>query len=124
MHFDQRTQKALREVGLDRERLRKASKLVTEAVQRDAEQLEAFFENGGTFYSDMEMAHSASDVQEHDVEFVDLFTHGADLRGYLRFDSWGVPIEDGRILSDEKVELRLGSTVNARVRFARDEDAL
>lgn len=124
MHFDQRTQKALREVGLDRERLRKASKLVTEAVQRDAEQLEAFFENGGTFYSDMEMAHSASDVQEHDVEFVDLFTHGADLRGYLRFDSWGVPVEDGRILSDEKVELRLGSTVNARVRFARDEDAL
>lgn len=114
----------MREVGLDRERLRKASKLVTEAVQRDAEELEAFFEDGGTFYSDMEMAHSASDVQEHDVEFVDLFTHGADLRGYLRFGSWGVPVEDGRILSDEKVELRLGSTVNARVRFARDEDAL
>lgn len=124
MHFDQRTQKALREVGLGREELRTASKLVTEAVQRDAEQLAAFFEDGGTFYSDMEMAHSASDIQEHDVEFVDLFTHGAELRGYLRFDSWGVPIEDGRVLTDDKVELRLGPTVDDRVRFARDEDAL
>lgn len=124
MHFDQRTQKALREVGLGREDLRKASKLVTEAVQRDAEQLEAFFADGGTFYSDMEMAHSASDIQEHDVEYVDLFTHGSDMRGYLRFDSWGVPIEDGRILTDEKVELRLGPTVDDRVRFARDADEL
>ena len=124
MHFDQRTQKALREVGLGREELRKASKLVTEAVQRDAERLEAFFADGGTFYSDMEMAHSASDVQEHTVEFVDLFTHGADLRGYLRFDTWGVPVEDGRVLTDEKVELSLGPTVNDRVRFARDRDDL
>ncbi|SEO51559.1 hypothetical protein SAMN04487948_10321 [Halogranum amylolyticum] len=124
MHFDQRTQQALREVGLGREELRKASKLVTEAVQRDAEQLEAFFEDGGTFYSDMEMAHSSTDVQEHEVEYLDLFTHGADLRGYLRFDSWGVPVEDGRVLNDETVELRLGPTVDARVRFARDRDAL
>lgn len=124
MHFDQRTQKALREVGLGREDLRKASKLVTEAIQRDAEQLETFFADGGTFYSDMEMAHSASDIQEHDVEYLDLFTHGSDLRGYLRFGSWGVPVEDGRILTDEKVELRLGPTVNDRVRFARDADEL
>jgi hypothetical protein len=124
MHFDQRTQKALREVGLGRDDLRKASKLVAEAVQRDAERLETFFGDGGTFYSDMEMAHSASDVQEHDVAFLDLFTHGSDLRGYLRFDSWGVPVEDGRVLSDDKVELRLGPTVDARVRFARDADAL
>lgn len=124
MHFDQRTQKALREVGLGREDLRKASKLVTEAIQRDAEQLEAFFADGGTFYSDMDMAHSSTDIQEHEVEYLDLFTHGSDLRGYLRFDSWGVPVEDGRVLTDEKVELRLGPTVNDRVRFARDADEL
>ncbi|SDM02911.1 hypothetical protein SAMN04487949_0564 [Halogranum gelatinilyticum] len=124
MHFDQRTQKALREVGLGREDLRKASKLVTEAVQRDAEQLEAFFADGGTVYSDMEMAHSSTDVQEHEVEYLDLFTHGSDIRGYLRFDSWGVPVEDGRILNDETVELRLGPTVDDRVRFARNADAL
>jgi hypothetical protein len=124
MHFDQRTQKALREVGLGREDLRKASKLVTEAVQRDAERLEAFFADGGTVYSDMEMAHSSTDVQEHEVEYLDLFTHGSDIRGYLRFDSWGVPVEDGRILNDDVVELRLGPTVDDRVRFARDADAL
>jgi len=124
MHFDQRTQRALREVGLDRDDLRRASRLVTEAVERDADRLEAFFADADDVYSDMEMAHSSSDVQEHDVEYLDLFTHGADLRGYLRFDSWGVPVEDGRVLSEGKVELRLGPTVNARVRFATDRDAL
>lgn len=124
MHFDQRTQNALREVGLDHDDLRQASELVAEAVEDDAERLETFFEGGGTFYSDMEMAHSASDVQEHDVEYLDLFTHGSDLRGYLRFDSWGVPVEGGRVLSEAKVELTLGPTVHDRVRFARDADEL
>lgn len=124
MHFDQRTQNALREVGLGQDDIRKASDLVAEAVTRDSERLEAFFEDNDTVYSDMEMAHSATDVQEHRLEYLDLFTHGADLRGYLRFDSWGVPVEGGRVLSEEKVELRLGPTVNDRVRFARDRDAL
>ncbi len=122
MHFDQRTQKALRKVGLDRDDIRRASGLVTEAIQQDAEKLMAFFGDGGQFYSDMEMAHSAADINEHAVAYLDLFTHGSDMRGYLRFDSWGVPVEDGRILTENKVELTLGPTVNDRVRFARSED--
>ena len=124
MHFDQRTQRALREVGLGRDDLRRASNLVVEAVERDRADLADFFDGGGTVYSDMEMAHSSSSIQAHEVDHVDLYTHGADLRGYLLFDSWGVPIEDGRVLSEGKVELSLGPTVNDRVRFARDRDAL
>lgn len=124
MHFDQRTQAALREVGLSRADIRKASKAVSEAVERDAETLEAFFDGVETVYSDMDMAHSASDVQEHTVAYLDLFTHGADIRGYLRFDSWGVPVDGGRPLDDGKVELSLGGTVNDRVRFVHDPSLL
>jgi hypothetical protein len=124
MHFDQRTQAALRDVGLSRAEIREASEAVSDAVDRDAEALEAFFAGGGRFYSDMEMAHSASDVQEHAVEYLDLYTHGAELRGYLRFDTWGVPVEAGRPLGDDTAELSLAGTVNDRVRFARDPDEL
>jgi hypothetical protein len=124
MHFDQRTQAALRDAGLSRNDIRDVSKAVAEAAARDAERLVAFFDGVETVYSDMEMAHSAADVQEHAVEYLDLYTHAADVRGYLRFDSWGVPVEGGRPLSEEKVELSLGGTVNARVRFALDPDRL
>jgi hypothetical protein len=124
MHFDQRTQAALREVGLSNEELRAASQAVVEAVERDADALETFFESETTVYSDMEMAHSSSELQEHDVEFLDLYTHGADIRGYIRFDAWGAPVEGGRVLTDETVELSLGPTVNDRVRFAVDPDLL
>ena len=120
MHFDPREQAALREVGLDTDDLRTASDLVSDAVESDAEQLDQFFGDGGTFYSNMEMAHSEGDTQEHTVEYLDLYTHGSEIRGYLRFDSWGVPVEGGRPLSDDKVELSLGGTVNDRVRFVRD----
>ncbi|WP_224270225.1 DUF7532 family protein [Haloprofundus salinisoli] len=124
MHFDSRTQAALREVGVDTEQIREASDLVAEAVAEDADALAAFFADGGTFYSDMEMAHSSDEIQQHVVDHVDLYTHGASMRGYLQFDSWGVPVEGGRILSDDVVELTLGPTVHDRVRFARDPDAL
>ena len=123
MHFDQRTQAALREVGLTREEVRKASELVSTAVDRDAETLREFFERD-VVYSDMELAHSAGGINEHAVEYLDLFTHGSDLRGYLRFDTWGVPVEGGRVLSADVVELSLGPTIHDRVRFAHDEDAL
>lgn len=123
MHFDQRTQEALRTVGLSNEEIREASELVVDAVDRDADRLRSFFERD-VVYSDMEMAHSSGGINEHAVSFVDLFTHGSDLRGYLRFDTWGVPVEGGRILSEDVVELTLGPTVDDRVRFARDEDAL
>jgi hypothetical protein len=124
MHFDPRTQAALREVGLDDADLRRASDLVSEAVDRDAAALESFFEDADTVYSDMEMAHSASDVQEHEVRWLDSYTHGGDLRGYLAFDTWGVYVEGGRVLSPDVVELSLGPTVHDRVRFARDPEAL
>ncbi|MFD1597950.1 DUF7532 family protein [Halobellus rarus] len=123
MHFDQRTQAALRDVGLSREEVREASERVSAAVDRDADSLREFFDRD-VVYSDMEMAHSAGGINEHAVEYLDLFTHGSDLRGYLRFDAWGVPVEGGRVLSDDVVELSLGPTVHDRVRFARDEDAL
>ena len=123
MHFDQRTQAALRDAGLDDADIRAASDAVTAAVERDAERLEAFFDRD-VVYSDMERAHSAGGLNEHTVEFLDLFTHGSDLRGYLRFGTWGVPVEGGRVLSEDVVELSLGPTVHDRVRFAADKDAL
>lgn len=123
MHFDQRTQAALRDVGLDDADIREASDAVAAAVERDADRLRAFFDRD-TVYSDMEMAHSAGGINEHAVDYLDLFTHGSDLRGYLRFETWGVPVEGGRVLSEDVVELSLGPTVNDRVRFAADGDAL
>lgn len=124
MHFDSRTQAALRDVGLDADEIRRASELVVEATAEEAAALESFFEGGGTVYSDMELAHSTGDVQSHEVDHFDVYTHAADIRGYLKFDSWGVPVEGGRVLSEGKVELTLGPTVHGRVRFAREADRL
>lgn len=124
MHFDQRTQQALREAGLDQETIVEASDRVAELVETDAAELEAFFETHETVYSDMALAHSREEFPEHAVEYCDLFTHGADIRGYLRFDSWGVPVEGGRVLDEDLVELSLGPTVDSRVRFAASRDAL
>lgn len=129
MHFDGRTQQALREAGLDDELIGTISDRVAELVADDAERLRVFFDGSGPYYSDMELAHSTEPIQEHETAEVDLFTHGSDLRGYLSFDSWGVPVEGGRVLrtADETptlVELSLGSTVHDRVRFAHERDAL
>ncbi|ADJ16089.1 DUF7532 family protein [Halalkalicoccus jeotgali] len=124
MHFDQRTQQALREAGLEREAIVAASDRVAELVAADADDLVGFFEAHGTVYSDMDLAHSREEFPEHAVEYCDLFTHGADIRGYLRFDSWGVPVEGGRVLDEGLVELSLGPTVDARVKFAASRDAL
>jgi len=134
MHFDQRTQRALREAGLDADAIEAASDRVAELVAEDAERLRAFFADDGPYYSDMELAHSTAETQEHATADVDLFTHGSDLRGYLSLDGWGVPVEGGRVLRSEAaeggtetpvlVELSLGETVHDRVRFARDPEAL
>ena len=124
MHFTQREQEALRDAGLSTEELSDASERVVELTDEAAADLGAFFADRETLYSDMDLAHSSSDVQEHAVDYLDLFTHADDVRGYLRFDSWGVPVEGGRVLSDETVELTLGPTVDARVRFAADREAL
>ncbi|ADB62135.1 hypothetical protein Htur_3271 [Haloterrigena turkmenica DSM 5511] len=124
MHFDQRTQQALRDVGLETDDLRAASEAVVEAVAADAAALEEFFDERDTVYSDMDMAHSSSEYPEHTVEYLDLTTHADEMRGWLRFDTWGVYVEDGRVLPDESVELTLGPTINGRVRFAPDRETL
>jgi hypothetical protein len=124
MHFDQRTQRALREVGLSTAEIEAASDTVVEATEADAGRLETFFEGRETIYSDMDRAHSSTEYPEHAVEYLDLFTHAADIRGYLRFDNWGVPVEGGRVLDEGLVELTLGPTVDDRVRFAPDRDSL
>ncbi|ELY68420.1 DUF7532 family protein [Natrinema versiforme] len=124
MHFDQRTQQALRDVGLETDDLRAASEAVVEAVAEDAAALEEFFADHDTVYSDMEMAHSSADYPEHEVDYADLTTHADEMRGWLRFETWGVSVEDGRILDEDYVELSLGPTINDRVRFAADRDIL
>ncbi|MFC7027354.1 hypothetical protein ACFQJ5_06715 [Halomicroarcula sp. GCM10025324] len=124
MHFTQREQQALREAGVAQETIETASAAVVESTGEAAADLEAFFDGRETVYSDIDLAHSDSDIQEHTVEYLDLFTHADDIRGYLRFDTWGVPVEGGRVLSDGAVELSLGPTVDSRVRFAGREDAL
>ncbi|MFA9502132.1 hypothetical protein ACERIM_05045 [Natrinema sp. H-ect1] len=124
MHFDQRTQRALRDVGLETDDLRAASEAVVEAVADDAAALEAFFDDHDTVYSDMDMAHSSSAYPEHAVDYADITTHGDEMRGWLRFETWGVYVEGGRLLEDGSVELSLGPTINDRVRFAADRDRL
>jgi hypothetical protein len=124
MHFTQREQAALREAGLTQSEIEAASSAVVEATADDAATVADFFAGRETVYSDMEMAHSASAIQEHSLEWVDCYTHADDIRGYIRFDTWGVPIEGARVLSDEVVELSLGPTINDRIRFAAERDAL
>jgi hypothetical protein len=124
MHFTQREQQALRDAGLDQSTLEAVSEAVADATQQAAADLEAFFAGRETVYSDMDIAHSSSDVQTHTLEYVDLYTHADDIRGYVRFDSWGVPVEGGRVLTEKTVELTLGPTVDGRVRFAAAEAEL
>jgi hypothetical protein len=124
MHFDQRTQRALREVGLSTDEIREASEAVVAATAEAAADLETFFADLETVYSDVDLAHSASEYPEHDLAYVDLYTHADDLRGYVKFDGWGASVEGGRVLSADVVELSLGETVHDRVRFAADRDAL
>lgn len=129
MHFDGRTQQALREAGLDAAAIATVSDRVAELVADDANRLREFFADDGPYHSDMELAHSTAAVQEHATADIDVFTHGSDLRGYLSLDGWGVPIEGGRILRSAGetpvlVELSLGPTIHDRVRFARDPEEL
>jgi hypothetical protein len=124
MHFDQREQQALREAGLSTDEIEAASDRVADLVDEAAVDLEAFFESHDTLHSDLSMAHSSSAFSTHEGVTLDCYTHAADLRGWLRFETWGAFVEDGRVLSDEVVELSLGPTVHERVRFATTPDAL
>jgi RNA binding exosome subunit len=129
MLFDQRTRAALRDAGLTQEDLREVEQAATDQAREDAERVESFFDSLDTVYSDMDLTHSRDDLPEHDLDYVDLFTHSEDVRGFLRFDSWGAYVEGARVLEADDgrasvVELTLGPTVNDRVRFARDRAAL
>jgi hypothetical protein len=132
MHFDPREQAALREAGLSTEDLEAASEAVADAATAEAARVEAFFVDRTPVYSDLELAHSDADVQHHEHATVDLFTHAADIRGFVRFDTWGAWVEDARVLAAPAgeealptvVELTLGPTVHDRVRFAADREAL
>ena len=124
MHFDQREGRALREAGLSTEELEAASDRVADLVDGAAADLEAFFQDNETLHSDLSMAHTSSEFSTHEGATLDLYTHAADLRGWLRFETWGAFVEDGRVLSDDVVELTLGPTVHDRVRFATTPDAL
>ena len=124
MSLDPRTRRALREAGVAEETLREALDAAADAADRDADRLESFFEEHDVVYSDMDLTHSADEYPEHAVEYADLFTHSEDVRGWLRFDTWGVYVEGGRPLDDGTVELTLGPTVHDRVRFASAREQL
>lgn len=124
MHFDQRTQRALRDVGLEADDLEEAAESVAALVEADAVVLEEFFAEHDVVFSDMELAHSEGDLPRHEVDHLDLYTHAEELRGWLRFDTWGAYVEDGRVLDEDLVELTLGPTVHDRVRFAPERERL
>lgn len=124
MHFDQRTQAALRQVGLSTAEIETAAEHVVTATREAATELERFFADRDVVYSDMDIAHGGGETVTHDACDLDLYTHADELRGYLRFDSWGAYVEAGRVLEDDLVELTLGPTVHDRVRFASTPEAL
>ncbi|GAA0306854.1 DUF7532 family protein [Halarchaeum salinum] len=124
MLFDQPTRHALREAGVSAETLRDVEQTVAAEARETADDVAAFFADHETVYSDMDQTHSNETYPEHDVDYCDLFTHSQDIRGFLRFDTWGVYVEGARLLDDGTVELELGPTVHDRVRFATTRDAL
>lgn len=124
MHFDPRTQAALREVGLSTADIEQAADNVASAVRHDADRIERFFRETEPVVSDVSLAHSDEPYQTHEDASVELYTHAADLRGWLSLDGWGVYVEGGRVLSEDVIELELGPTVHERVRFAVDRESL
>lgn len=145
MLFDQRTRAKLRAAGLDHDTLRRIESEVAEQARADADAVAGFFEGLDLVYSDMALTHSREEYPEHALVYVDLFTHSQDVRGFIRFETWGAYVEGARVLeggavsngasgsdgdpeSDgdpvRVVELELGPTVHDRVRFARDRAVL
>jgi hypothetical protein len=124
MLFDQRTRAKLQAAGLDSDTLRQIESEVAADARETADDVEAFFAERDVVYSDMDLTHARDDHPEHDLRFVDLYTHSQDIRGYVRFETWGAWVAGARMLTDRVVELELGPTVHDRVRFARDRAAL
>jgi hypothetical protein len=129
MLFDSRIRAKLLEAGLDADALRDIEEAVAAEAEATAEAVTEFL--GGdpgsdaiTVYSDMDRTHSTAEYPEHEIAYVDLFTHSQDVRGYVRFDTWGAFVEGARVLDGDVAELELGPTVHDRVRFARSREAL
>lgn len=125
MLFDQRTRAKLRDAGLSRDDIKEIEQSVADETTAEAERVASFFDGLDTVYSDMDQTHSAAEFPEHDLDYVDLFTHSQDIRGFVRFDTWGAYVEGARTLTEDDdeptvVELTLGPTIHGRVRFARD----
>jgi hypothetical protein len=120
MRFDQRARRALRDAGVPQDAIQRAEQDLADAASETAADAEAFFDGVDAVYSDMDKTHASADYPEHDLDYVDLFTHSDDVRGFVRFETWGAYVEDARVLSEDVVELALGPTVNDRVRFARE----
>jgi hypothetical protein len=120
MRFDQRARQALRDAGVSPDAIQRAEQDLADAASETAADVEAFFDGVDTVCSDMDQTHASADYPEHDLDYVDLFTHSDDVRGFVRFDTWGAYVEGARVLSEDVVELTLGPTVNDRVRFARE----
>ncbi|NIB98431.1 hypothetical protein [Halobacterium sp. R2-5] len=129
MLFDQRTRTELRDAGLSQDDIAEIEQNVVEQSREDAERVQSFFDGRDVVYSDMELTHGRDDYPEHDLEYVDLFTHSEDIRGFVRFDTWGAYVEGARVLEEldgepAVVELTLGPTVDDRVRFAGERSRL
>ena len=124
MLFDQRTRELLRDAGLSQDDIQRVERDASEQARETVDRVESFFDGLDTVYSDMDQTHSAADYPEHALDYVDLFTHSEDIRGFVRFDSWGAYVEDARVLSEDVVELELGPTIHGRVRFAAAREHL
>lgn len=124
MLFDQRTRAKLRDAGLDSDTIRRIESEVAETAKAEADSVESFFADVDVIYSDMDLTHSRNEFPKHDLQYVDLFTHSQDIRGFVRFETWGAYVEGARQLSEDVVELELGPTVHDRVRFATHRAAL
>jgi hypothetical protein len=124
MRFDQRARQALRDAGVDPDAIQTAEQSLADAADATASEVESFFDGLDAVYSDMDKTHASTDYPEHDFEYVDLYTHSDDIRGFVRFASWGAWVDDARVLSEDVVELTLGPTVHGRVRFARERSHL
>ena len=125
MHFDARTEMALREVGLSEADVAEAGDILVQATRDAAEALESFFEGRRRVVADMGNDDEGEDHPVLVIEYVDLYTDDADIRGYIRFDTWGAAVEGGYVIDDgQLVELDLGDPINERVRFAHEREAL
>lgn len=123
MLFDARTREHLRDAGLTRDDLRRIEDAVAADARETADAVESFFDAHDVVYSDMDLTHAKHDRPEHDVDYCDLFTHSQDIRGFLRFETWGVYVEGTRVLREaEDADRASGRASDTRAARREAED--